>query len=140
MASFKRTFNRLVIGHWSLVKNNIKDKGQMTNITQPSNLPTIDQPSSFKCVRVCQNRTCKKQGAAKVLAAFTAFPIPDVTVTASRCLGQCGNGPMVLVLPDMVWYSGVQPDEVSLLIENHLLGGQRVEQMLYYRFHPQRSN
>ncbi|MEH2263499.1 (2Fe-2S) ferredoxin domain-containing protein [Nostoc sp.] len=112
----------------------------MTNITQPSNLPTIDQPSSSKCVQVCQNRTCKKQGAAKVLAAFTAFPIPDVTVTASSCLGQCGNGPMVLVLPDMVWYSGVQPDEVSLLIENHLLGGERVEQMLYYRFHPQRSN
>ena len=99
--------------------------GQMT--TQPSNFPTIDQPSSPKCVRVCQNRTCKKQGAVKVLAAFAALPIPGVTVTASSCLGQCGNGPMVLVLPDMVWYSGVKPEEVSLLIENHLLGGQRVQ-------------
>ncbi|MEH1872530.1 (2Fe-2S) ferredoxin domain-containing protein [Nostoc sp.] len=112
----------------------------MSNITQPSNFPRIDQPSSPKCVRVCQNRTCKKQGAVKVLAAFAALPIPGVTITASSCLGQCGNGPMVLVLPDMVWYSGVQPDEVSLLIENHLLGGQTVQQMLYYRFHPQKSN
>ncbi|MEH1767373.1 (2Fe-2S) ferredoxin domain-containing protein [Nostoc sp.] len=110
------------------------------NITQSSNFSTIDQPSPPRCVRVCQNRTCKKQGAAKVLAAFAALPIPDVTVIASSCLGQCGNGPMVLVLPDMIWYSSVQPDEVSLLVEHHLLGGQIVKQMLYYRFHPPESN
>ena len=93
----------------------------MTNITQPSNFTVIDQPSP-RCVRVCQNRTCKKQGAAKVLAAFAALSIPDVMVMASSCLGECGNGPMVLILPDMVWYSSVQPDEVSLLIEEYLLG------------------
>ncbi|MEH2050469.1 (2Fe-2S) ferredoxin domain-containing protein [Nostoc sp.] len=110
------------------------------NTTQPSNFSTREQPFSPRCVRVCQNRTCKKQGAAKVLAAFVALPIPDVTVMASSCLGQCGNGPMVLVLPDMIWYSGIQPDEVSLLVEHHLLGGQIVKQMLYYRFHPQKSN
>jgi (2Fe-2S) ferredoxin len=109
---------------------------KMTHIIQPSNFPKTDQLSSPKCVRVCQNRTCKKQGAIKVLAAFVALPAPDVTVTASGCLGQCGNGPMVLVLPDMVWYSGVRPQEVPLVVEQHLLGGQRVEQMLYYRFHP----
>lgn len=112
----------------------------MSNITQPSNFPTIDQPSSPKCVRVCQNRTCKKQGALKVLAAFAALPIPGVTVTPSRCLGQCGNGPMVLILPDMVWYSRIQPDEVPLLVKNHLLDGKRVRQMLYYRFYPQKLN
>lgn len=107
----------------------------MTDITQPSNSP-ITELSTPKCVRVCQNRTCKKQGAKEVLAAFAALPVADVSVTGSSCLGQCGNGPMVLVLPDMVWYSGVQPDEVRLLVEQHLLAGQKVKQMLYYRFHP----
>lgn len=72
-----------------------------------------------------------------VLKAFHSLPIPNVTVTPSGCLGQCGNGPMVLVLPDRVWYSGVLPQEVPLLVEQHLLGGQKVKQMLYYRFHPQ---
>lgn len=112
----------------------------MSNITQQSNFSTINQASSPRCVQVCQNRTCKKQGAVQVLAALAALPIPGVTITASSCLGQCGNGPMVLILPDMVWYSGVQPDKVSLLVEDHLLGGQRVIQMLYYRFHPQKLN
>lgn len=58
-----------------------------------------------------------------------------MTVTASGCLGQCGNGPMVLVLPEMVWYCRVSPQEIPPLVEQHLLGGQRVKKMLYYRFH-----
>jgi (2Fe-2S) ferredoxin len=91
----------------------------------------------MKCIRVCQNRTCRKQGSAKVLAAFEAISIPDVMVIGSSCLGQCGNGPMVLVLPDMVWYSGVRPSEVPLIVEQHLLGNQIVTKMLYHRFHPQ---
>ncbi|UKO96659.1 (2Fe-2S) ferredoxin domain-containing protein [Nostoc sp. UHCC 0870] len=109
----------------------------MSNFIQEFNSPATETPSIHRCVRVCQNRTCKKQGAKEVLAAFAALPVAEVTVTASSCLGQCGNGPIVLVLPDMVWYSGVQPHEVPLVIEKHLLGGHRVQKMLYYRFHPQ---
>ncbi|MEA5617475.1 (2Fe-2S) ferredoxin domain-containing protein [Cronbergia sp. UHCC 0137] len=75
----------------------------------------------FKCVRVCQSRTCKKQGAAAVLAAFQACSIPDVTVTVSGCLGQCGSGPMVVFLPEMVWYSRVQPQDVPQLVEQLML-------------------
>ncbi len=74
-------------------------------------------------MRVCQNRTCRKQGAAKVLAAFEAQPFPEVTVSGCGCLGQCGNGPIVLILPDRVWYSRVHPSEVPLLVEQHLRGG-----------------
>lgn len=70
-------------------------------------------------VRVCQNRTCRKQGAKEVLAAFVASSVPGVTVTGTGCLGQCGNGPMVLVLPEMDWYGGVQPDEVPFLVEHY---------------------
>ncbi|MFM7366990.1 MAG: (2Fe-2S) ferredoxin domain-containing protein, partial [Sphaerospermopsis kisseleviana] len=87
------------------------------------NLPTEDQVESTKCVQVCQHRSCIKQGAKEVLAAFQASSVPDVTVTASGCLGQCGNGPMVLVLPEMVWYCRVLPLEVHLVVEKHLIGG-----------------
>ncbi|MBD2776369.1 (2Fe-2S) ferredoxin domain-containing protein [Iningainema tapete] len=110
----------------------------MTNISQPSDTSVTPLPDSSTCVRVCQNRTCKKQGAAKVLAAFAAMPIPGVTVSGSGCLGQCGNGPMVVVLPERVWYCGVKPKEVPLVVEQHLLCGQIVTHMLYHRFHPQK--
>jgi (2Fe-2S) ferredoxin len=91
-----------------------------------------------KCVQVCQNRTCRKQGAKEVLAAFEATPVPGVEVKGCSCLGQCGNGPMVLVLPDMVWYAHLQASEVSSIVEKHLLCGQPVTKMLYHRFHVQR--
>lgn len=86
---------------------------------------------------VCQNRTCRKQGAAKVLAAFQSHPVTGVDVIGSHCLGQCGNGPMVVVLPEQIWYSRVQPVEVLALVERHLRGGSPVVAMLYHRFHPQ---
>jgi (2Fe-2S) ferredoxin len=85
-------------------------------------------------VLVCQNRTCRKQGAAKVLIAFQKLSGAEVEVVASSCLGQCGNGPMVLVLPEEVWYSSVCPEEVAAITEQHLRGGKPVEAMLYHKF------
>jgi len=80
---------------------------------------------------VCQNRTCRKQGAAKVLAAFQQAPVADITVIGSSCLGKCGNGPMVVVLPEQTWYCRVQPAEVPTVVERHLRGGHPVKAMLY---------
>ncbi len=84
-----------------------------------SDFPKKQFPIS-KTVQVCQNRTCKKQGATAVLAKFHALSIPNVTVTASGCLGRCGNGPIVLILPDIIWCSRVQPQLIPQLIEKYL--------------------
>ncbi|MGF1536074.1 MAG: ferredoxin [Elainellaceae cyanobacterium] len=93
-----------------------------------------DSVEAQRRVLVCQNRTCRKQGAAKVLAAFRNQPVPG-EVVESGCLGQCGNGPMVLVQPDEVWYCGVRPDEVPAVVVRHLQQGHPVRGMLYSRFH-----
>lgn len=95
-------------------------------------MPDLD--CSAQRVLVCQNRTCRKQGAAQVLAAFRDQPVPG-DVVESACLGQCGNGPMVLVQPDEVWYCGVRPDEVPAVVARHLRGGRPVRGMLYPKFH-----
>lgn len=90
---------------------------------------------SSRRVLVCQNRTCRKQGAAKVLVAFQKLSGSEVEVVASSCLGQCGSGPMVLVMPEEVWYSDVSASEVAAIVEQHLRGGKPVEAMLYRKFH-----
>ncbi|MEM7579960.1 MAG: ferredoxin [Mastigocoleus sp.] len=107
----------------------------MSSISQPCNSSKQNPPLSPKCVQVCQNRTCRKQGASSVLKAFLALPVPGITVKSSGCLGQCGNGPMVLVLPNEIWYCGIRPHEVPLVIEQHLLNGKVVPQLLYPKFH-----
>ncbi|MCY7322182.1 MAG: (2Fe-2S) ferredoxin domain-containing protein [Phormidesmis sp. CAN_BIN36] len=89
-----------------------------------------------RCVRVCQSKSCRKLGATKVLAAFQSHPIADVEVVGWDCLGQCGNGPMVVVSPEQVWYCGVRLEEVSAIVTRHLQNGNPFKAMLYPRFHP----
>ena len=89
-----------------------------------------------KCVRVCQSKSCRKLGAANVLAAFQSHPIADVEVVGCGCLGQCGNGPMVVVSPGQVWYCGVRSEEVAAIVTRHLQNGNPIKAMLYPKFHP----
>lgn len=83
-------------------------------------------------VLICQSNACRKSKARQVLAAFQAANIEDVEVVASGCLGQCGNGPMVLVLPEEVWYWRVLPEEVGAIAHQHLSMGRPVEAMRYF--------
>lgn len=95
----------------------------------------VDTQESLKQVLVCQSRSCRKLGGAGVLAAFQTLRVTEVTVIGSSCLGQCGSGPMVLVTPEQIWYSGVQASEVPAVVERHLLGGRPVRCMLYPKYH-----
>ncbi|MFE4106298.1 (2Fe-2S) ferredoxin domain-containing protein [Almyronema epifaneia] len=83
-------------------------------------------------VLVCQNTSCRKYGAAQVLKAFQQA---KVAAERSGCLGQCGNGPMVIVLPEAIWYDRVQPRQVPIIVEQHLQQGAPVQPWLYQKFH-----
>jgi len=48
----------------------------------------------------------------------------DVQVTSCGCLGTCDHGPMVLVYPEGVWYSGVTPTDVPDIVASHLARGK----------------
>ncbi|MBF2002007.1 MAG: (2Fe-2S) ferredoxin domain-containing protein [Synechococcales cyanobacterium M58_A2018_015] len=93
-----------------------------------------------RVVLICQNTACRKAGAAAVATAFEATlqaaAIPEVTLQRCRCLGQCGNGPMVLVLPEQIWYHRVAVDQVVAIVESHLQHGVPVQAWLYRKFHP----
>lgn len=89
-------------------------RGRQVNMTD--NLANTNPPEPI-CILICQHRTCRKQGAAKVLAAFRAMNIPDeISYEGCGCLGNCGNGPMVLVLPARIWYYRVHPQDVSKIL------------------------
>ncbi|KAJ4838490.1 hypothetical protein Tsubulata_012374 [Turnera subulata] len=50
-------------------------------------------------VRVCTNRTCRRQGSMQTLQVLTDLSPPDVSVKSCGCLGRCGAGPNVALLP-----------------------------------------
>ena len=87
-------------------------------------------------VLVCQHRTCAKDGAAKVLATLQQQEIIKVSVEACGCLGLCGSGPIVVVLPDNVYYWRVTPKKAQTIIEAHLIGNVEIRSMMHPRLHP----
>jgi len=77
-----------------------------------------------KHVAVCTNQTCAADGAPAVLErlrqAVRDSDACDARVTRSSCLGRCGEGPMVAVYPDGVWYGGVEEEGAEDIVTSHL--------------------
>ena len=92
----------------------------------------VDNSQIERRLLVCQNPTCCKQGSAKVLATFQTFDTPNITVDKSGCLVKCGHIPMILVLPEEVWYGHVEPQNISVIIEKHLFSRLQVKEILDY--------
>lgn len=89
-----------------------------------------------RTVLVCQHETCSHQGAAKVLAIFQAQAPDEVEIQPAGCMGQCGSGPMALVLPDQIWYSALSPRDAARITEQHLRKGEVVTHKLSPHLHP----
>ena len=55
----------------------------------------------------------------------------SVRVNKAGCFSQCGNGPMVVVYPDNIWYGGVTLDKARRILEEHIVGGQVAKDLVY---------
>lgn len=100
-------------------------------------LPPESSNSAKQILIVCRGRSCRKYDCDRVFANFQQNLPPNVELISVPCLGECGNGPMVLVKSDSVWYSEVHPDEVAQIIQQHLIEKRPVKAMLYPKFHSQ---
>ncbi len=55
----------------------------------------------------------------------------DVRINKAGCFSQCGHGPMLVVYPENVWYTGVQESDLKEILASHIVGGQPVERLRY---------
>ncbi len=83
---------------------------------------THDAPE--KHVAVCTNRTCAEMGSPAVLEGLRQSTRDsdhcDVRITQSSCFGRCGEGPIVAVYPENVWYGDVADSDVERIVDEHL--------------------
>ncbi|MEL6332917.1 MAG: (2Fe-2S) ferredoxin domain-containing protein, partial [Cyanobacteria bacterium J06626_26] len=100
----------------------------------PANHSTNQPPRRF--IQVCQYRSCQRFNSAAVLKALKQHASPELMVAASSCLGQCGSGPTVRVVPDNVWYCRVRPQDADEICEQHINQGKPIKRLLHPRFHP----
>lgn len=99
-------------------------------------------PRPEKHVFVCSQQrppghprgSCTEKGCREVLDEFyfqfqQRQCFDKVAITATGCIGPCGNGPSVLVYPEGVMYGGVTKDDVKAIFDEHLQGGTPVERL-----------
>ncbi|WP_126663001.1 CbiX/SirB N-terminal domain-containing protein [Haloterrigena salifodinae] len=87
-----------------------------------------DEPHSHdapeKHVAVCMNQTCAEMGSPSVLERLRQEVRDsdhcDARITRSSCLGRCGDGPMVAVYPDGIWYGDVDSGDAERIVGDHL--------------------
>lgn len=53
-------------------------------------------------------------------------------VKATGCMGPCSKGPVILMKKSGVFYENVQLADIDSIIDEHLLGGNPVEKLLYH--------
>jgi len=52
-----------------------------------------------------------------------------IRINSSGCLDRCGEGPVLVVYPEAVWYTYVDQADIDEIIELHLVGGEVVERL-----------
>lgn len=96
-----------------------------------------EQKSQFeRDILVCGGTGCVSSNSEQIIKNFeselTSHGLASkVQVMKTGCFGFCEKGPIVLVQPDNVFYVQVAPEDAKEIVEKHIVGGQRVERLLY---------
>ncbi len=84
----------------------------------------------------CGGTGCKASESAKIVENFRKslkdHNIADkVDVVVPGCFGFCEKGPIVKIVPDNTFYTSVRPEDAEEIITSHIIGGIKVERLLY---------
>jgi len=95
--------------------------------------------SDYHHLFICTGSTCVGQGAEESLHALReeldARHIQHIRLTLCRCLGQCGNGPNMVIHGGSnpaqgTWYGHLVQNEIPSLVSQHLIKGETVSHLV----------
>lgn len=52
-----------------------------------------------------------------------------VRVNRAGCLDRCGEGPVMVIYPEAIWYTFVDHEDIDEIIEQHLVQGKVVDRL-----------
>lgn len=87
-------------------------------------------------ILVCGGTGCKASSGAAIVSSLEESIASKgisgkVKVITTGCFGFCEKGPVVKIVPDNTFYVHVSPEDAEEIVESHIVGGKRVERLLY---------
>lgn len=87
-------------------------------------------------ILVCGGTGCHASNSAEMYEKFESSvksnSLSDkVKVVRTGCFGFCEQGPIVKIVPDNTFYVRVTVDDVEEIIRQHIIGGRKIERLLY---------
>ena len=122
----------------------------MSNLNEPilidcEQIAELEKPKMGEYKRhllVCVGPRCTQSGESQALfdslgERFKAAGIDKgelrVKRTRTHCFATCKSGPIMCVQPDGIWYYNVTENNLDRIIQQHLVEGNPVEELIYHR-------
>ena len=87
-------------------------------------------------VLICGGTGCTSSNSSKIIDEFNRQIKEkgledEVKVIRTGCFGLCALGPIVIVYPEGAFYSQIKPEDVTEIVDEHLIKGRIVKHLLY---------
>ena len=108
---------------------------QPKGITQEE-IAALDINDAEKYILICGGTGCHASRSAEIFIKFQEI-LEQKNLTdrykpiRTGCFGFCEQGPIVKIIPDNTFYVRVSIDDVSEIIDNHLINNNKVDRLLY---------
>ena len=52
-----------------------------------------------------------------------------IRVNKAGCLDRCADGPVMVIYPEGIWYTFIDPEDIEEIIQSHFIEGRAVSRL-----------